>query len=74
MNIAINNQNPGIVPPWLTGSSKTVTQGRNPGIVPPWLTGDQAAKTPNSAVTTSFVRTPAPLSPPNLRAALLLNA
>ena len=73
MNIAINNQNPGIVPPWLTSPARTITQGRNPGIVPPWL-ADGQLKTPNAAVTTSFVRTPAPLSPPNLRAALLLNA
>lgn len=27
------NQNPGIVPPWLTPT----LPGRNPGIVPPWL-------------------------------------
>ena len=29
-------QNPGIVPPWLTGGAAPAPQ-QNPGIVPPWL-------------------------------------
>lgn len=69
----VNNGNPGIVPPWL---GVTTSMGGNPGIVPPWLTqavpGEnpgivppwlQNGTTPNTAVATSFVRTPADLSP-----------
>lgn len=61
------NQNPGIVPPWL---SQPVQAGRNPGIVPPWLSPTPVS--PNGAIATSFVRESADaLSPtPGLAEAL----
>ena len=62
------NQNPGIVPPWL--SQPVQAPSRNPGIVPPWLSPTPV--TPNGSINTSFVREPADaLSPtPGLAEAL----
>ena len=71
-----SNQNPGIVPPWLTSPAKPPV--KNPGIVPPWLQQPihiLPVDEPEFSILpvdgeTTFVSTPVAVSPTSLADAL----
>ena len=72
---APHGQNPGIVPPWLSGPKAPVV--KNPGIVPPWLQEEFHILPVTEEYTilpvtgeTQFVRETADLSPMSLADAL----